>query len=110
MSTPDEIRQRLEQMRVSVVERRQRLARHVEHREEPLPQDFAEQAVEMENDETMVALERELAVELKGIDAALARLDKGTYGSCGKCGDDIHPDRLKALPAAALCIRCASAA
>ncbi len=110
MSATDEVTQRLQHMRASIVERKQKLARHVEHREEPLPQDFAEQAVEMGNDETMVALERELAMELKDIDLALARLQKGTYGSCVTCGEDIHPDRLKALPAAAMCIRCASAA
>ncbi|WP_419722942.1 TraR/DksA family transcriptional regulator [Sphingobium aquiterrae] len=41
---------------------------------------------------------------------ALARLDSDTYGLCTTCGEPIAPARLEALPAAAHCIRCASAA
>ncbi len=41
-------------------------------------------------------------------DAALGRLDAGTYGCCENCGCDIADTRLEALPAARLCISCAS--
>ncbi len=41
------------------------------------------------------------------IDAALARLDAGTYGRCLACGGPITPGRLEARPAATLCITCA---
>jgi DnaK suppressor protein len=37
---------------------------------------------------------------------ALARFEKGTYGICEKCGTEIDPARLKALPYATLCLRC----
>jgi DnaK suppressor protein len=40
------------------------------------------------------------------IDAALARLDAGTYGICTSCGEAVAPERLEALPWAALCIAC----
>ena len=40
------------------------------------------------------------------VDAALARLDAGTYGTCTSCGGPIGAERLEALPAAALCIDC----
>ena len=43
---------------------------------------------------------------LADIDAALGRLDAGTYGTCTSCGNPIHPDRLEALPWTALCIEC----
>ena len=43
-----ETRAKLEEYRASINTRREKLARHVSHREEPLPQDFAEQAVELE--------------------------------------------------------------
>ena len=46
---------------------------------------------------------------LAAIDAALHRLDAGTYGSCTSCGTDIPPERLEALPWAALCIDCSRA-
>src|SRR5512144_2372681 len=43
---------------------------------------------------------------LAAIDAALARLDAGTYGMCTACHRPIAPERLEALPWAALCIDC----
>ena len=38
---------------------------------------------------------------LAAIDAALARLDAGTYGTCVTCGKPIGEDRLEAIPYAA---------
>jgi len=46
--------------------------------------------------------------EIEEIDAALRRIEDGTYGSCVDCGAHIGMARLKAMPAASLCIRCAS--
>ena len=43
---------------------------------------------------------------LEAIDAALARLDAGRYGTCSRCAGPIAPERLDALPWAALCIEC----
>ena len=83
------IRTELEELKSTVDERRSRLARHVQHREEPLPQDFSEQAVAMENDETMVALDGELAAQQQEIEQAFRRMDAGTYGTCTRCGNDI---------------------
>ena len=104
----DDVKAELEKYQASIVSRRERLARHVHHRDEPLPQDFAEQAIELENDETMVALEQELREKEREVERALARLEAGSYGLCTSCGEQIAGDRLKALPAAALCIDCAN--
>jgi RNA polymerase-binding protein DksA len=41
---------------------------------------------------------------LEEVDAALARIDAGTYGICEACGKPIGPDRLAAIPWARLCI------
>lgn len=105
----DKIRAELEEYQSSIVFRRGKLARHVHHREEPLPQDFAEQAVELENSETMVALEEELSEQEREVERALARLEAGSYGTCTGCGEQIAEQRLQALPATALCIKCAAA-
>ncbi|HZB35232.1 MAG TPA: TraR/DksA C4-type zinc finger protein [Gaiellaceae bacterium] len=43
---------------------------------------------------------------LTAIDAALARIDAGTYGTCVNCGAEIAPERLEAMPWAMLCIDC----
>lgn len=41
---------------------------------------------------------------LSEIDAALGRIDDGTYGLCAKCGRQIGEERLEAVPYATLCI------
>ena len=105
----EDIRAELETYQNSIVVRREKLARHVHHREEPLPQDFAEQAVELENSETMVALEEELSEQEREVERALARLEAGSYGTCTGCGEQIAEQRLQALPATGLCIKCAAA-
>jgi RNA polymerase-binding protein DksA len=40
------------------------------------------------------------------IDAAVARLDAGTYGTCERCGTTIGAGRLEARPTARLCVEC----
>lgn len=45
---------------------------------------------------------------IKAIDNALARIELGKYGLCLKCGQPISPQRLEALPFAAMCIDCQS--
>jgi RNA polymerase-binding transcription factor DksA len=42
----------------------------------------------------------------KDIDAALARVQAGTYGVCVACGEDIGLCRLEALAWAQYCLRC----
>ena len=47
------------------------------------------------------------AEELLGrIEAALRRIDDGTYGACENCGEPIGEERLEAMPWATLCIEC----
>ncbi len=41
---------------------------------------------------------------LDEVNAALARLDAGTYGKCSKCGREIPEARLQAIPWASLCL------
>ena len=44
--------------------------------------------------------------ELQDIEAALARIADGSYGTCTDCGEEIGPARLKAYPAAERCLPC----
>lgn len=61
-----------------------------------------------EHDEDQI-LTGELTGFLNEVEAALARLDAGTYGICESCGEPIDADRLEAVPTARTCIRCANA-
>ena len=42
--------------------------------------------------------------DLKDLEAALGRIEKGEYGLCLKCGQPIERGRLKAYPEAAYCV------
>jgi RNA polymerase-binding protein DksA len=48
------------------------------------------------------------AAELREINAALARIQAGTYGLCEKCERAIGRQRLRAVPEARLCLTCSS--
>jgi RNA polymerase-binding transcription factor DksA len=61
-------------------------------------------AFERQHVAALVSQARERRAE---IEAALARLDAGSYGRCIRCGEPISPERLSARPAAPTCIRCA---
>jgi DnaK suppressor protein len=43
---------------------------------------------------------------LREIDAALGRIEDGTYGVCEDCECDINPRRLQAIPWARYCVAC----
>jgi DnaK suppressor protein len=63
----------------------------------------ASQVFEQQRD---LALRDRAEQHLALVDAALARLDDGSYGACLRCGKAIAPERLEALPWAAHCIVC----
>ena len=48
--------------------------------------------------------------EISGIQAALSRVDSGTYGLCVDCGESIGFQRLQAYPSANRCLECQSKA
>jgi DnaK suppressor protein len=56
-----------------------------------------------------LALRDKAAQQLGLVEAALARLADGSYGTCLRCGRPIAPGRLEALPWVARCIDCQSA-
>lgn len=54
------------------------------------------------------AIVSSLLETLDDLEHALAKLDSGTFGSCENCAAPIAEARLEAMPAARLCISCAS--
>jgi RNA polymerase-binding transcription factor DksA len=85
-----------------------RVERIEEEQRQPLERDSMEQVVDREEDEALDAVEQSALAEIAAIRQALARVDADSYGRCVTCGDAIAPARLKAMPAAAQCIGCAS--
>lgn len=70
--------------------------------------DSAERAAEAENDEVLEEFGHVGEEELRAIDAALDRIDKGRYGQCMRCGGPISVERLKAVPHTPFCQDCAN--
>ena len=54
----------------------------------------------------VATLVRQAEGHLTEVDAALARLDAGDYGTCERCGRAIAPARLEARPVARTCVGC----
>ena len=96
-----------EGLRDDLIERLERYRAHKEQRDGPLDKDMEEQAIELQNDEVVDALEREAEAELRHVMHAMARIEAGEGETCAVCEASIAPERLAALPFATLCRHCA---
>ena len=67
---------------------------------------LADTATETYDRELDYTLEENSEHVLAEIDAALRRIEDGTYGQCTNCGRQIPRERLEARPYATLCIDC----
>ena len=65
--------------------------------------DHASETFDRELDESLEENADQIARE---IDAALARIEDGSYGTCARCGQEIPAERLDAVPYAVLCVDC----
>jgi RNA polymerase-binding transcription factor DksA len=110
METKQAIRQRLEERLLYLQQRLHQVERDRRRETNPLDPDWQEQAITRQNDEVLDSLDSEGHREITAIQAALKRLQDGTYGDCQTCGGPIAPARLEALPYAVQCIACASQA
>jgi DnaK suppressor protein len=72
---------------------------HFSGREDSSAQTTTERDLEL-------ALDDRETLELAAVDAALKRIEAGTYGKCGVCDADIPPARLQVAPEALRCIHC----
>jgi DnaK suppressor protein len=109
-----------DEFRTLLSDRRERIVRAIEHLHEQHPGTLDEESGELVRVDNHLAdlasatfdreldlgLEEDAEEVLAAIDAAIRRLDAGTYGICERCGADIGVDRLRAMPYATLCIDC----
>ena len=65
------------------------------------PGDSGTETFEMEKN---VSLREQVDDELREIEAAFQRLERGTYGTCQACGRPIGDERLEAMPATRFCV------
>jgi YteA family regulatory protein len=70
------------------------------------PGDLGTETFEREKDFSLL---QQLEAEIEDLDAALRKVDEGTYGICEVCGKEIDPERLEAMPGTRTCIEHAGA-
>lgn len=101
-------KEQLIELKEEMISRRKLLALDKRRISHPFPESSDDQATSSENDEIINMLDRRDSLELEEINQALQRIDKGEYGVCVACGDDISLERIKAIPFADKCIHCES--
>ena len=86
MSIPQQnasqIKRLLVERRAGLEQRRGRVERDAGHRNDPLVSDFSDQAIQRQNDQTLVAIGAAAERELVAIADAIQRIDQGLYGTC----------------------------
>jgi DnaK suppressor protein len=110
-----------ERFRALLLDERKRVASAIEYLHEEHPGSLDEEVEEVSHGDdnhlaetATVTLDREIDYSLEenasevlgAIDAALQRIDEGSYGTCARCGKEIAEERLEARPWSALCIDC----
>ncbi len=68
--------------------------------------DFVDQASNDNEVHVNIKLRKTDAKLLRAIEAALSRVENGTYGTCTMCKEEITHARLKAVPWTSACIEC----
>lgn len=102
------IRAYLTERQAALVARLGKVEHDLRYDTRPLEADSGERAVQLENDDTLVALDDAPRRELVLIRAALERLDRGVFGTCVACGKPIAPRRVVVMPTTLHCQRCAA--
>lgn len=101
----------LERYKNLLTERRRKLTGHLSVLENTLDEtpskDWEDRASERQGDEVFEAMGQIEIAELRRVDAALLRLEEGSYGVCQVCGKDILEARLELLPDTPFCKDCA---
>ncbi len=103
-----DIAERKRQLEARMAELTGRLTRIEGELDQPVSENFSEQAIEREGEEVLEDLGAASLREVRMIEAALDRIANGTYGICARCGEAIGEDRLDVVPATPLCRDCAA--
>jgi DnaK suppressor protein len=107
MNNLDQVKQELEARKQELELRVTAINADVSHLNQPLSNDWSEQAVERENDEVLEALGNSSQDELRQIHLALQRIEAGRYETCEQCEQVILAKRLQLLPHSIYCTACA---
>lgn len=105
--TDDALRDSLRTRIREILARNAKIEGDLRRERTPLESDWDENAILLENDQVLEALDADNRAHVAQLRAALARIDDGTYGRCTRCDGKIAPARLEAMPEVTICIGCA---
>ena len=71
-----------------------------------VPQDSGDQSINTISKEFLFQQGSQRRGMVRRIEAALSRIEEGTFGVCAECSEDISIRRLEALPWTDSCIQC----
>ena len=96
----------LAQVRAALEAERTELATQLaENGDVPFDENFADSGQVAAEQGEHRAIVGHIQDSLRDVDAALVKLDEGTYGKCEECGEEIAEARLEAMPSARYCIK-----
>lgn len=98
------------QFKKLLLARREDVARRTVQPEEAPPSLSDDPAGEAAPERISTSLDAHSRALLREMDAALARIESGTYGECIRCGQEIGTKRLVAFPCTRYCLACKSTA
>ena len=100
-----EIREQLEEERAERLEERAHLEEDLSYEAD---YGFGEGDPGIYERERAMAMLEDVDDRVADIDHALEKIEKGTYGLCESCGEEIPVERLEILPSTRYCVECAS--
>jgi DnaK suppressor protein len=102
----------LKSLRKKYAEFRDRLIKTIKNSDYEV--DVAGDAVDKLQGASLLRVQNQLSVinlnKLRALEKAIEKIDRGQYGDCDECGEDIGIKRLEAIPGCSICISCAEKA
>lgn len=112
MSAHDAIAERLTEERKRLINQLSELGATEDgdlRRDMEFEEGFADAAAATAERTEVIGIVESIKRMLDEVDAALARVADGTYGTCANCGNEIPPARLEFRPESIYCVDCKSA-
>lgn len=101
-----QLRNRLEVQRQELTQSLRQLDRETRALDIDGTQDAADQCVSSMSRESLFQQSSQRRTVLRKVEAALRRMDEGSFGECVNCGEEIAARRLHALPWTQCCLHC----
>lgn len=108
-ATMNELRRRLDDERAHILTQLADMgvdAATGQPKSDQFEQGFADSGQATAEKALVLSMAEGLIETMREIDAAITRMEAGTYGRCESCGNAIPDDRLDARPVARLCMSC----